>query len=116
MPGLWDLYHHSDKSLKIASSYSVTQGANNSFFVSYKSAAGTDRVHSQDIPKGLSDFLYEKDSSGGYERDFPKLKVTLGPYNKSWFATDESMTRWHNLPPGLTKEINSKRDDNGTRG
>ena len=114
MPALWDLYHHPDESIKIASSYSVTIGAGNSFFVSYKSTANTNRIHSKEIPQGLSDFLYEKGSTGHYERDFPKIKVTLGPYNKSWFATDESTTRWHNLPEGILKEINARRGDNGT--
>jgi hypothetical protein len=49
-----------------------------------------------------------------YLRDFPKLRVTLGPYNKSYFATDGSSTWWLNLPSGLLEAFKSHRSNNGT--
>lgn len=69
---------------------------------------------SDGLPSSLETWLYAKNTSGEYERDFPKLRVTLGPYNKSFFATDGAAAQWLNIPSGLLDVFKSNRSNNGT--
>jgi len=65
------------------------------------------------LPQTLEKWLFEKDASGNAQRNLEKLKISLGPYNESYFATDGTSTRWLNLPTGLAKALESRRKPGG---
>lgn len=89
-------------------------GANGSFFFSYKpkNANGT-RVKLIGLPTDLDEWIFAKDADGGWKRSLEGLRVSLGPKNESWFATDGNSYRWCNLPEGLQKEIDANMNDDG---
>ena len=73
-----------------------------------------DIIGDDGLPESLRKWLYKKDDSGNYARDFPKIRVTMGPYNQSFFATDGSSSWWLNLPEGLKDAIKKRRSNDGT--
>jgi hypothetical protein len=99
---------------KVKSTYSLTLGANESYFISYESKQGTDNIQSSELPQELHDFIFEKDVSGTFVRKFSTLKVALGPYNKSWWATDTVRSKWSNLLKQLSNTFNGLRGNNGS--
>lgn len=91
---------------KIGKVYCLTLGMGHSFFLAYKErGSNTNRILADGLPKSLTEFLYERDVQGFAARTIPSLQVSLGPYNKSWWATDGVKWKWYNLPAELTKEI-----------
>jgi hypothetical protein len=66
------------------------------------------------LPEELGAFLHEKNSTGARVRNFPNIRIALGPYNKSWWASDGSTSRWMNLPKGLEGALRDKRSNGGT--
>ena len=66
-----------------------------------------------DLPQTLQKWLLEKDASGNAQRNLQKLKISLGPYNESYFATDGTSTRWLNLPTGLGQALENRRKPGG---
>lgn len=67
---------------------------------------------SDGLPEALRAFLHEK-QAGKPVRSLSQIRVTLGPYNKSWWAHDGTQYRWHNLPAGLSEELESRRKPGG---
>ncbi len=65
------------------------------------------------LPDGLQAFLFEKDSEGYIARDLSKLRVSLGPYNESYWAYDGSKSQWNNLPAGLLEALEARRKPGG---
>ena len=61
----------------------------------------------------LKEFLFEKDASGVCIRKFPTLRVTLGPYNKSYWADDGASFRWNNLPSTLHTHLKGLQTSSG---
>jgi hypothetical protein len=53
-------------------------------------------------------FLYAKTPKGTLLRDLPSIRLTLGPYNTSFFVTDGSACLWMNLPPFLLSALQSR--------
>jgi hypothetical protein len=62
------------------------------------------------LPLELKSWLLEKNSDGPV-RDFPNLRITLGPNNKSWYATDGKSWKWKNLPAGLSTALSDRMKD-----
>ncbi|KAF2111108.1 hypothetical protein BDV96DRAFT_500084 [Lophiotrema nucula] len=89
----------------IALVHHVALGFENSFLIAYRDRMGGDRIESQGLPSELYDFVYAKNKTNLYARDIPKLRVTLGPYNSSFFAHDQGAYLWMNLPPALLSAI-----------
>jgi len=99
---------------KVESTYCVALGAENSFAVSYKGKDGLLHIQcSGKLPQALRTWLLEEDSSGVPVRELEKLKVSLGPFNTSFFATDGTSWRWENLPAVLQKALNDRLGSNG---
>jgi hypothetical protein len=71
------------------------------------------RCASYGIPTALNTWLYEKDAEGDCVRHFDKLKVSLGPGDDSFFASDGSSYKWSNLPEPLQKALDANLE-NGT--
>ena len=93
---------------EVATSYHMSLGSNGSYIFSYKPKTGNgSRVASSGIPTTLSEWLYEKNSSGDCVRSFLNLYVSLGPGNNSWWATDGSSYKWSNLPTPLQKAVDA---------
>jgi len=53
-------------------------------------------------------FLYAKDEKDQLVRTLSSLRLTLGPYNTSFFVTDGSACLWMNLPPLLLSALQSR--------
>lgn len=65
------------------------------------------------MPDGLTKWLYAKDSDGDLVRDLESLRVSLGPYNRSFFAFDGKAYLWQNLPEALSDAIQERRNPSG---
>jgi len=89
---------------KIGAVHTMTLGAADSYFISYKGKDGNDYIDSDGLPAQLTKWLYEKEGES-YKRDFPKIRISLGPYNESYWATDGTASQWLNLPSALAKKI-----------
>jgi hypothetical protein len=110
--------------------YSATLGSGTSFVVAYSSKDGSEyisksantshrgsvdsRQESSRIPEELRKFLYMKNSAGVAVRDFPTTKVSLGPYNESFFACDKASARWRNVPATLQEAIKERLNADGS--
>ncbi|KAF2731638.1 hypothetical protein EJ04DRAFT_498250 [Polyplosphaeria fusca] len=93
--------------------YHVTLGFGESFLLTYRDGQGKDRTESQDLPSELDGFVHAKNQYGLPLRHVSNLRVTLGPYNSSFFAHDGSAYLWMNLPPSLLDALNV-RIENGS--
>lgn len=74
----------------------------------------TDVTVQKGLPERLRTWLVETDRKGVLVRDIENLKVSLGPNNNSWFASDGKGFVWHNLPQPLNQAIAKLRNSNGT--
>lgn len=61
----------------------------------------------------FTSWLEEKGSDGNYTRPFNKVRLTLGPYNESFFAHDTSSYRWRGLPKDLDDALEKFRKPGG---
>lgn len=86
-------------------------GHADSFLITYRDREGANWIACQGLPKELNDFLYETNTKGAYVRSIPRLRVSLGPYNTSFFATDGASYLWLNLPPLLLSALQTRIKD-----
>ena len=63
------------------------------------------------LPTNLIDFLCAKNSQGRLIRNIPALRLTLGPYNSSFFVHDSSSYIWMSLPQGLVTALQARVKD-----
>ncbi|KAF2188692.1 hypothetical protein K469DRAFT_703293 [Zopfia rhizophila CBS 207.26] len=96
---------------QISQIHHVTLGFDNSFLITYRDKNGRDHMKSSNIPHELHNFLYAKDSLNLYIRNRQTIRVTIGPYNSSFFAHDGSAYLWMDLPPPLLNAIQSRIKD-----
>ncbi|KAF2805481.1 uncharacterized protein BDZ99DRAFT_450053 [Mytilinidion resinicola] len=94
--------------------YYVTLGAASSFFVSYKTNSGSNQIQSDGLPIHLETFLSERDRYDRNARDIRNIRVTLGPQNSSWYATDGKSWMWQNLPRNLESALHSQKSSAGS--
>ena len=66
-------------------------------------------AESENIPETLKEWLYEKSADGELSRQLEKLKITLGPANESYFASDGTSYKWLNLPTGFSYALQTRR-------
>ena len=71
------------------------------------------REGSKDLPDKLQSFLFERNQNGHLVRKVDKLRVSLGPYNNSWWATDGANWKWNTLPAELNKALGQRRKPGG---
>ncbi|KAF2877561.1 hypothetical protein BDV95DRAFT_481538 [Massariosphaeria phaeospora] len=86
----------------------VTLGFENSYLLTWRDKDGGDHIDSQGLPPELANFLYAEDRQHVLLRKIPQLRLTLGPYNRSFFVHDSSAYLWMNLPSGLLSAIQSR--------
>ncbi|PSN69507.1 hypothetical protein BS50DRAFT_572632 [Corynespora cassiicola Philippines] len=86
----------------------VTLGFENSFLVTWRDIQGGDHIESQGLPQELTTFLYAKNAQNVLVRNIPEIRLTLGPYNASFFVHDAAAYLWMNLPPALLTAIQSR--------
>jgi len=91
----------------------LTLGAASSFFISYKTKDGADMIQHDGLPVHLQTFITERDRFGRYARDVRNLRVTLGPHNSSWYATDGKSWMWQNLPSNLESALHAQKSPAG---
>ncbi|KAF1960862.1 hypothetical protein CC80DRAFT_465214 [Byssothecium circinans] len=93
----------------------VALGYENSFLMTWRDQKGQDRIDTQGIPDDLNDFLFapHPQQPNALLRSIPNIRLTLGPYNTSFFITDGSAYLWLNLPPDLLAAL-QLRIKNGT--
>jgi hypothetical protein len=65
-------------------------------------------IDSQDLPPELDAFIYARNAQNQLVRIIPQLRLTIGPYNTSFFAHDSSSYQWMNLPPKLLTALQSR--------
>jgi hypothetical protein len=63
----------------------------------------------------LDTFLYARNTANQHLRIIPQVRLTLGAYNSSFFAHDNSAYQWMNLPPNLLNALQSRIEGNGWR-
>jgi len=97
----------------IAEVWHVTLGAASSFFISYKTKDGSHQIQSDGLPTHLHAFLTERDRYDRYTRDIRNIRVTIGPQNASWYATDGKSWMWQNLPPNLESALHAHKSPAG---
>ncbi|KAF2637589.1 hypothetical protein P280DRAFT_407099 [Massarina eburnea CBS 473.64] len=85
----------------------VTLGYENSFLMTWSDHNGHDHIDSQGLPADLTEFIYARDQ-GQLSRSVSKIRLTLGPYNASFFVTDGSAYLWMNLPPALLAALQQR--------
>lgn len=87
--------------------HSLALGGGDSFFISYTRNEGVEGGYALDegLPVELHNFIYEKNASGTYKLDLSKIKVVLGPHNKSWWVSDGKLYKFQNLPPTIQEKI-----------
>ncbi|KAF2275752.1 uncharacterized protein EI97DRAFT_378790 [Westerdykella ornata] len=95
-------------SKQVGEVHHVTLGYQSSFLITYRDKQGVDHIASENLPTELHDFLYAKNEKNIYLRSIPNLRLTLGPYNASFFAGDGSSYLWMNLPPLLLEKLQSR--------
>jgi hypothetical protein len=79
--------------------------------LSYRTKSGRDEIRFNHLPEELIHFIEEKDDKGEPLRSIRSLRVTIGPYNESFFATDGRSWRWMNLPEGLLEALQARAKD-----
>ncbi|KAF2489273.1 hypothetical protein BU16DRAFT_519161 [Lophium mytilinum] len=94
--------------------YHVTLGAASSFLITYKAKGGSVKIQSDGLPIHLETFLSERDRYDRYARDLRNIRVTLGPENSSWYATDGKSWMWQNLPRNLESALHSQKSSAGS--
>jgi hypothetical protein len=112
----------------VASVHALTLGEGESFFICYRGKYEQDHMSKvfqnmrilaipeadkktglQGLPPALHEWLIGKDPNGIPKREFPKIRIVLGPYNNSYWATDGSFFKWSNLPTALNKQLKTIR-------
>ncbi|KAF2261243.1 hypothetical protein CC78DRAFT_535794 [Lojkania enalia] len=93
---------------QISQIYHVALGCENSFLLAYRDKKGKDHLESQDLPPEISEFIYARNKHNQHLRNIPNLRLTLGPYNTSFFVHDESACLWMNLPLPLLNALQSR--------
>jgi hypothetical protein len=99
----------------------MTLGKGQTYFISYQGKDGLnymgnihnnpssilsdDDIGNCGLPASLYDWVWEEDEAGETARNFTKMRVILGPYNESYWATDGSSYKWYNLPKKLNGTI-----------
>jgi len=97
---------------EVAAGFCMSLGSNGSFVFAYKRKSDNKTgILVKDLPADLKEWIWQKDEHGDLARIFYKLKVSFGPGNESWFATDGSDFRWSNLPAPLKKAIADRIKD-----
>ncbi|KAH7121033.1 hypothetical protein B0J11DRAFT_581794 [Dendryphion nanum] len=91
--------------------YHVTLGFEDSFLITYQDRDGRDNMESHGLPDELTSFLYATNSQDVPIRVIPKIRLTLGPNNDSFFVGDGSAYLWLNLPPRLLTALQSRIRD-----
>ncbi|KAF2002199.1 hypothetical protein P154DRAFT_521038 [Amniculicola lignicola CBS 123094] len=95
-------------SAQVSKIYHVTLGYQDSFLVTFQDRGGRDLIDAQDLPAELDAFLYARGPQNQLLRHIPSIRVTLGPYNTSFYAADLESCRWMNLPPRLLTALQSR--------
>ncbi|CAI6337594.1 unnamed protein product [Periconia digitata] len=91
----------------------VTLGYEQSFLLTWRDARGYDHIDFQDLPQELTSFLLATSPQNTLLRSIPNIRLTIGPYNSSFFVTDNSAYLWMNLPVPLLTAM-QHRIRNGT--
>lgn len=89
----------------------VALGFEDSFLITWRDNNGQNRIDSDGIPLELREFVYARDAQQRLERDVPRIRCSLGPYNASFFIHDGSTYRWLNLPPKLLLALQARIND-----
>ncbi|KAF2786909.1 hypothetical protein K505DRAFT_288884, partial [Melanomma pulvis-pyrius CBS 109.77] len=90
----------------------VTLGFENSFLITWRDRGGEDHIDSHNLPQELTHFLHATSPHNTPLRTIPSIRLTLGPYNTSFFAHDGSSYLWLNLPPRLLAALQSRITNN----
>ncbi|KAF2704310.1 hypothetical protein K504DRAFT_473522 [Pleomassaria siparia CBS 279.74] len=78
------------------------------FLITWRDQSGGDHIDSHGLPPELDAFLYATTPDNILLRNIPRLRLTLGPYNDSFFAHDSSAYQWMNLPPSLLSALQAR--------
>ncbi|KAF2676407.1 hypothetical protein K458DRAFT_322106 [Lentithecium fluviatile CBS 122367] len=95
-------------SVQLQKVHHVSLGFGDSFMLTWRDKEGYDHIEFHALPIELTNFLYAKSPTGHLLRSISKVRVTLGPYNHSFFATDGSACLWMNLPPLLLSALQTR--------
>ena len=68
-------------------------------------------VDSHGLPEEIMNFLYAKNSQGRSVRNVSAIRLTLGPYNESFFVHDSASYIWMNLPSNLLTALQARIQD-----
>lgn len=85
----------------------MTLGFEDSFLLTWRDTNGKDRADASGLPAELVEFIFARN------RDVPKIRCCLGPYNESFFVHDGSSYLWNNLPQKLVSALQNNIKDGG---
>lgn len=83
----------------------VTLGFEDSFLLIWRDTNGKDRAEASGLPAELVEFIFARN------RDVPKIRCCLGPYNESFFVHDGASYLWKNLPQKLVSTLQKNIKD-----
>ena len=92
--------------------YHVALGSNGAYCVIYSDYDGMKIRHGGLPPELLTWLLSPSGRSLSADRDLSTMKVVLGP-DGSHFAFDQSGASWANLPNGLARALEDRREPYG---
>lgn len=91
--------------------YELVLGENDSYYIGYLDSDGKVYCRKHGLPRGLMEWLGTNEK-GFMIRDVRTISIDLGS-NGAYWACDKNGSAWGNLPDGLVKSIEIRRNPHG---